>query len=94
MLERIVCGGQTGADQAGGRAARACRSAIGGGRPRGFLTEGGPRPDGADLYGAHELPMGGLPRGPSPTRGTAMPRAGAAPSARRALAPRSRRATR
>ncbi|MBV8316112.1 MAG: hypothetical protein JOZ53_14315 [Planctomycetaceae bacterium] len=62
MLGRIVSGGQTEADQAGGRAARACRSATSGGRPCGVRTEGGPRPDGADLYGARELPTGGIYR--------------------------------
>jgi Circularly permutated YpsA SLOG family len=59
MLEWIVSGGQTGADQGGERAARVCGSATGGRRPRGFLTEDRPRPDGADLYGARELPPGG-----------------------------------
>ncbi|MBV8611378.1 MAG: hypothetical protein JO034_28540 [Singulisphaera sp.] len=59
LLERIASEGQAGADQAGGHAARVCGSATGGRRPRGVRTEGGPRPDGADLYGARELPMGG-----------------------------------
>jgi Circularly permutated YpsA SLOG family len=60
MLERVVSGGQTGADQAGWRAARAVGIATGGRMPRGFLTEAGPRPEFAGLYGATEL-AGGYP---------------------------------
>jgi hypothetical protein len=56
MIERLLSGGQTGADQAGWRAARACGLATGGWMPRGFLTEGGPRPEFADLYGARAMP--------------------------------------
>jgi hypothetical protein len=61
MLERVVTGGQTGADQAGWRAARACGIPTGGAMPRGFLTEDGPRPGFAELFGAVELPGGGYP---------------------------------
>jgi hypothetical protein len=49
MLDRIISGGQTGADQAGWRAARACGVPTGGFMPLGFLTEGGPRPEFAAL---------------------------------------------
>src|SRR4051812_31809938 len=56
MLERIISGGQTGADQAGWRAARAYGIPTGGAMPKGFLTEDGPRPDFAGLYRAVELP--------------------------------------
>ena len=56
MLNRIVTGGQTGADQAGWRVARAFGIATGGWMPLGFLTEDGPRPEFAELYGAMEMP--------------------------------------
>jgi Circularly permutated YpsA SLOG family len=61
MLERIVSGGQSGADQAGWRAAKAQGIATGGRMPAGFLTEAGPRPDFAEMYGAVEMPGGGSP---------------------------------
>jgi hypothetical protein len=56
MLDRIVSGGQTGADQAGWRAAKALGIASGGWMPRGFRTEAGPRPEFAEMYGAVEMP--------------------------------------
>jgi hypothetical protein len=56
MLERIVSGGQSGSDQAGWRAAKALGIATGGWMPSGFLTESGPRPEFAGLYGAREQP--------------------------------------
>ncbi len=56
MLEKIISGGQTGADQAGWRAARAYGVAAGGWMPGGFLTEDGPRPDFALSYSALEMP--------------------------------------
>jgi hypothetical protein len=61
MLERVVSVGQTGAEQAGWRAARACGIATGGWIPRGFLTEDGPRPELADRYGAREMPTSSYP---------------------------------
>lgn len=54
MIDRIISGGQTGSDQAGWRAARAVGLPTGGWMPRGFLTEDGPRPEFAELYGAQE----------------------------------------
>jgi hypothetical protein len=54
MIERVISGGQTGADQAGWRAAKVAGIATGGWMPKGFLTEVGPRPEFADLYGARE----------------------------------------
>jgi hypothetical protein len=54
MLERVISGGQTGADQAGWRAARSAGLATGGWMPRGFLTEDGPRPEFAGQFGAVE----------------------------------------
>lgn len=56
MLERVISGGQTGADQGGWRAARAYGIATGGAMPLGFLTEDGPRPEFAERFGAVELP--------------------------------------
>jgi hypothetical protein len=55
MLERVISGGQTGADQAAWPAAKAAGIPTGGAMPKGFLTEDGPRPELAELYGAHEL---------------------------------------
>jgi hypothetical protein len=56
MLDKIISGGQTGADRAGWRAATAFGVATGGWMPKGFLTEDGPRPEFAERYGAAELP--------------------------------------
>jgi hypothetical protein len=42
MIDKIISGGQTGADRAGLEAARALGIATGGFAPRGFLTEAGP----------------------------------------------------
>jgi hypothetical protein len=39
VIERVVTGGQTGADQGGLRAARAAGIATGGWAPQGWLTE-------------------------------------------------------
>src|SRR4051794_28964361 len=55
MLERVVSGGQSGADQGAWRAARDCGIPTGGWMPANFLTEDGPRPEFAELYGAVEL---------------------------------------
>jgi hypothetical protein len=44
MIERVISGGQTGADQGGLRAPRACAIPTGGWAPRGWLTEAGPAP--------------------------------------------------
>jgi hypothetical protein len=55
MLELVISGGQTGADQAGWRAARAAGIRTGGWMPRRFKTEAGPRPEFAEFYGAIEL---------------------------------------
>jgi hypothetical protein len=56
MIEKVVTGGQAGADQAAWRAARAAGVPTGGWMPLGFLTEDGPRPEFAELYGAVEMP--------------------------------------
>jgi hypothetical protein len=55
MVEFVISGGQTGADQAAWRAAAACGLQTGGWMPRDFLTEDGPRPEFARLYGAQEM---------------------------------------
>ena len=54
MIERVISGGQTGADQAGWRAAKRFGIATGGWMPRNFLTEAGPCPEFAAKYGAKE----------------------------------------
>lgn len=58
MLAKVISGGQSGADQAGWRAARRFGIQCSGWMPHGFLTEEGPRPEFAGLYGAkeHESP--------------------------------------
>jgi hypothetical protein len=56
MLKTIISGGQSGADQAAWRAAKAFGVSSGGWMPKGFLTENGPHPEFADQYGAAELP--------------------------------------
>jgi Circularly permutated YpsA SLOG family len=56
MLDKIISGGQSGADQAGWRAAKAFGVSSGGWMPKGFLAEDGPHPEFADHYGAAELP--------------------------------------
>jgi Circularly permutated YpsA SLOG family len=55
MLDKIISGGQTGADQAGWRAAKACGVPVGGWMPKGFLTEDGTHPEFAEQFGALEL---------------------------------------
>lgn len=55
-MAKVISGGQTGADQAGLRAAKAAGYATGGWMPKGFLTEDGPRPEFAGLYGIQEHP--------------------------------------
>lgn len=54
MQLSIVCGFQTGADQAGARAAKRLGLPTSGWLPKGFLTEDGPRPDFVEMYGAKE----------------------------------------
>jgi hypothetical protein len=54
VLARVIAGGQTGADQAGLRAAKALGYATTGMMPKGFLTEDGPRPDLATEYAVTE----------------------------------------
>jgi Circularly permutated YpsA SLOG family len=57
IMERVISGGLTGADQAGLRAARARGIPTGGWAPRGWLTEAGPAPWLAE-WGLVECPEG------------------------------------
>ncbi len=50
----VISGGQSGSDQGGWRAAKAAGFETRGYMPRGFLTEDGPRPEFAELFGAKE----------------------------------------
>lgn len=54
MVERIISGGQTGADEGGLEAAQALGIATGGTMPYGFLTEEGVREDLAERFGLVE----------------------------------------
>ena len=56
MLDKLISGGQTGADQAAWRAGRAFGIPVGGWMPKGFLTDDGSRPEFAERYGAVEMP--------------------------------------
>jgi hypothetical protein len=60
MLAKIISGGQTGADQAGWRAAKTRGVPTSGWMPKGFLTEDGPHPDFAAQFGAAEMPTDSL----------------------------------
>jgi hypothetical protein len=53
-LERVISGGQTGADRAALAAAKAAGIPTGGWMPRGFRALDGPRPEFAELYGLRE----------------------------------------
>lgn len=54
ILERVISGGQTGADRGGLAAAKAAGIPTGGWMPRGFLALDGLRPEFAGLYGVRE----------------------------------------
>lgn len=58
MSFRVITGGQVGVDVGAWRAARACGIETGGWMPPGFMTEAGPRPEFAELYGAIEIREG------------------------------------
>lgn len=53
-LERVISGGQTGADRAALAAAKAAGIPTGGWMPRGFRAQDGARPEFAELYGLRE----------------------------------------
>src|SRR5215218_8279904 len=54
-LERVISGGQTGADRAALVAARAAGIPTGGWMPKGFRAHDGEHPDFAERYGVLEL---------------------------------------
>ena len=83
MVEKIISGGQSGADRAGRRAAKAYGITTGGAMPKGFLTEDGPRPDYAELYGAVELPPASYPERTRRNVADAMRRCGSGIGCRR-----------
>ncbi len=56
MLDKIICGGQTGAERAGWQVAKAFGVPTGGWMSQGFQTGDGPHPEFVELYGAAELP--------------------------------------
>ncbi len=58
MIEKIISGGQTGADQGGLEAARTVMIPTGGHAPQGYKTESGPDPSLRDRYGLKEHPSG------------------------------------
>jgi len=53
-LIQVISGGQTGADRAALKAAKAKGLRTGGCMPRGFLAHDGQHPEFAELYGIHE----------------------------------------
>jgi hypothetical protein len=57
MTFKVISGGQTGADQAGWRAAKAAGLETGGWMPPLFATEQGQHPEYAELYGARALSL-------------------------------------
>jgi hypothetical protein len=56
MIEKIISGGQTGADLGGLKAALKLGLKTGGLAPRGFKTENGPNPDLFSVYGLGQAP--------------------------------------
>jgi hypothetical protein len=56
LPQRVISGGQTGADQAGLIAARRFGIPTGGWMPKGFLTNSGPAPELAREFGLREHP--------------------------------------
>jgi hypothetical protein len=54
MLYKIISGGQTGADRAGLKAAKASNIETGGWMPKGFITHDGHHPEFAELYNIKE----------------------------------------
>ena len=61
MVERVISGGQTGADEAGLAVAKELGIPTGGYIPKGWLTETGPRPDLAIAYGMTEAATADYP---------------------------------
>jgi Circularly permutated YpsA SLOG family len=61
MITLVISRGQTGADQAGWRAAEACGIPTGGWMPFEFLSEDGTQRWFANIYGAREMPTKSCP---------------------------------
>ena len=61
MIERLISGGQTGADQAGLAVAKCLGIPTGGYAPKGWLTEAGPCPDLGASYGLKEADTAAYP---------------------------------
>lgn len=61
MIELVISGGQSGADQAGWNAAQKAGIPTAGWMPLGFRTEYGVRPEFAVKYGAKQHPVSGYP---------------------------------
>lgn len=61
VLDKVISGGQSGADHGGLVAARKAGVATGGWMPRGFRTLDGPKPGRARLYGLREHPSPAYP---------------------------------
>jgi hypothetical protein len=61
-LTKIISGGQTGADQAGLRVAKALKISTGGWIPKGYKTEEGERPSLGLKYGLKETDTGDYPK--------------------------------
>jgi hypothetical protein len=61
MLHRLISGGQTGADRAGWRAAKAAGIPTGRAMPLGFLADDSCHPEFAKAFGAHQLATNDYP---------------------------------
>lgn len=86
MLERVISGGQTGADQGGLEAAARLGIPTGGYMPKGHRTEEGPRPDLGTRFGLTEAATAAYPdrteRNVLLADGTVVFAAGASPGSR------------
>ncbi len=58
-MQKAISGGQSGADIGAVKAAKTCGIITGGYMPKGWLTEDGPRPEYATIYGMTEHPQPG-----------------------------------
>ena len=61
MVERVIAGGQTGADQAGFAVAKRLGIPTGGYMPKDWLTDEGPQPNLAMIYGLEGIPTSAYP---------------------------------
>jgi hypothetical protein len=60
-MNRVISGGQTGADLAGVCAAKTCGIVTGGWMPKGWINHDGPQPQYEQLFGMQEHPRSGYP---------------------------------